>query len=281
MQKDELKKLEKDNDNLADVLESRLASEDTKRSQKKSVQCNEPSDQEFFKRQKEEWQKNEEINKNRNEIHYSNVLFNEARSHGVSYFAFSQDSQERKEQQKKLLELRKSTEEAQKKRLILKQNRDQIMCNRVLSAKKRKMIKLGSSFEIAHEVEKNDEQRSHDDEIKNNMEKDPEEELGKVMKRRSHIRQWDKNKMVHPSKNNYKCDESNIDWRPQKEHELMSQDQWINKQRSIRKQEFAPPQKLYEPQAYSKIYSSPDYKNMEESISIGLKFMKQKFGRKS
>lgn len=232
------------------------------------------STQEFFQKQKEEWRETEEINKNRSEIFYSNVLFDEARQHGVSFIPFSQDTEERKDQQERLFKLREETEDAQQRRMALKNKRDEIMANRVLLAKKRRCEKLGIPFVEEEEVKK---EEPKEVEIKK-IERDPEEELRKEMERRSHIRDWDKNK-VGTSKSSYSdhFEKSEEEWRPQRERYVMSQDEWVDKQRDSRKAEFAPKYDD-EPKKSFKKFPTTNYKSMEESIAAGLKFMKQKYG---
>lgn len=277
--KDELEKLQEESEDLTEIVEERLAHEDMAPPiSSKLLDTPSQASQEFFQRQKEEWRKTEEINKDRSDIYYSNVLFDEARTHGVSYFSFSKDAEERKDQQEKLMKMRKSTEEAQQHRMALKNKRDEMMASRVLMAKKRRMEKLGLPFEEEKEVEKKpDDVQSKKEEV-TKAEKDPEEELRKAMERRSHVRPWDKEKVSSKSSYRDNFDKSDEDWRPQKERHVMSQDEWVEKQRSVRKSEFAPPSFNDEPRSSSKKYSTPSYKNMEDSITAGLKFMKQKFG---
>lgn len=71
----------------------------------------------------------------------------EARSHGISYYAFSGDNDERKMQQEKLLNIRKQTEKAQNERASLKKQRDEIISNRMKHAKERIRLKLGLPVE--------------------------------------------------------------------------------------------------------------------------------------
>jgi hypothetical protein len=229
----------------------------------------------FFQQQKEEWQKTEEVNKDRNEIFYSNVLFDEARTHGVSYYGFSQDVEERKEQQERLQKMREATEEAQQKRTELKSKRDMLLKNRVEMAKNRLRDKG-----IVVEDKKEEPEIEHKEEIKpiKEVQKDPELELQREMERRAHIRPWDKNKESTSYKESF--NKSDDDWRPQQEKMLMSQDEWVEKQRSVRKNEFAPVYEEPKSSGVPRRHPTTNYKSMEESISAGLKFMKNKFSSK-
>ena len=72
-------------------------------------------------------------------------------------------------------------------------------------------------------------------------EKKAEIEKVKERERQKHIRPWDKSKIS--SKNRRSTSESESDekeWKPEKERHVMSQSEWVEKQRKDRKQEFAP-----------------------------------------
>lgn len=254
---------------LTEVVEERLTKEEIQANFRKLDTPSEEA-QMFFQKQKEEWRKTEEINKDREEIFYSNVLFDEARTHGVSYYGFSQDADERKEQQERLQKMREATEEAQQKRMAMKSTRDTLLASRVEMAKKRLRDKG-----IVVEDKKEETNEEPKEEVKT-LQKDPEIELQREMERRAHIRPWDKNKASTSSyKDNF--NKSDDDWRPQKEKMIMTQDEWVEKQRSVRNSEFAP---VYEEPKNSvpRRHPTTNYKNMEDSIAAGLKFMKKKFG---
>lgn len=275
VRKDELESLQQNYDEeLNEIAEERMANEPFNQ---RLLDAPSQSTQEFFQKQKDEWRETEETNKNRSDIFYSNVLFDEARTHGVSYFAFSKDTDERKEQQEKLLKMREATEEAQQKRMALKSKRDEIMANRVLMAKKRRCEKLGIPFVEEEKSAELNSDESKKEEVKK-IERDPEAELRREMERRSHIRDWDKNK-AGTSKGSYSdhFEKSEEDWRPQRERHVMSQDEWVDKQRDSRKAEFAPKYDD-EPKKSFKKFPTTSYKSMEDSIAAGLKFMKNKFG---
>ena len=83
--------------------------------------------------QKMNWEKKEEENALKTDIHYQDVLFDEARQHGVGYYAFSTDIEERKKQQIALEEMRKKTLAAQNDKEAQKAYRDKILAERVSS----------------------------------------------------------------------------------------------------------------------------------------------------
>jgi hypothetical protein len=80
-----------------------------------------------FMEQKNQWEKQEELNKERTSLHYQDILFDEARS---------------QKQQEALEKIRKETLEKQQQRENLKKTRDEVIANRVKAAKARVRGKL-------------------------------------------------------------------------------------------------------------------------------------------
>lgn len=72
--------------------------------------------------------------------------------------------------------------------------------------------------------------------------KKAELEKVKERERQKHIRPWDKSKISSKSRRSSSESESDEEkeWNPQKERHVMSQGEWVEKQRKDRKQEFAP-----------------------------------------
>ena len=44
---------------------------------------------------RQKWEKEEEENMKKSELHYNDVLFNEARTHGAAFYSFSRDESTR------------------------------------------------------------------------------------------------------------------------------------------------------------------------------------------
>ncbi|XKL61815.1 hypothetical protein PGB90_001648 [Kerria lacca] len=175
------------------------------------------------------WEEEEKRLKDKNDIHYQDVLFNEARTHGVGYFNFSQDENERKQQQEALKILREETEKSQMFTINLKEKRKQQMKQRIAAAKKRKCQRMGLVLEeeidetCAEGANKNANANQHNIQVEETkiLEKNIEEFLQNA-KRSTYIRPWD------VGKDNVK--------KP-----VMTQEEWIKKQRAARLNEFAPP----------------------------------------
>lgn len=89
------------------------------------------------------WERKELENVDKPDVHYQDVFFDEARTHGVGYYAFSTDEAERKQQQRELEKSRKATEAEQNRRDELRAQRDKIVADRVLAAKNRIRARSG------------------------------------------------------------------------------------------------------------------------------------------
>ncbi|XP_044002376.1 coiled-coil domain-containing protein 174 [Aphidius gifuensis] len=102
---------------------------------------------------RKKWEEQTEKLSHKPDIHYQDILFDEARTHGVGYYAFSQDDEERKKQQENLLKLRKETEQKQKEMLETKELKEKIENNRLKAARIRKRIRAGLPAEPEEEEE--------------------------------------------------------------------------------------------------------------------------------
>lgn len=194
--------------------------------------------------------------------------FSEAREHGVGFYEFSMDHEEREKQQEALIKIRESTLEAQQHRADLKLSRDNIIANRVKLAKARVRERLG----LPPEEEKPAEEENLYDVTDKKREKEEEaarlkaeEEKQKERERQKHIRPWDKHKISSKKRRSTSEsddeDDDEAEWKPQRERHVMSQgelfcpfamflffvklfnfssDEWNEKQRMERQQEFAP-----------------------------------------
>lgn len=187
----------------------------------------------------------------------------EAREHGVGFYEFSTDHEEREKQQEALSKIRDSTLDAQQQRADLKKSRDNIIANRVKIAKARVRARLGLPPEEEKPVEDlydaTDKKKEKEEEA---ARKKAEIEKQKDRERQKHVRPWDKRKISskHQSSSD-SDDDSEKEWTPQAEYRPMSQgefllnlifsfpllilfdqflDEWNEKQRLERKKEFAP-----------------------------------------
>lgn len=170
------------------------------------------------------------------DIHYQDILFDEARTHGVGYYAFSQDGEERAKQQENLTNLRKETERKQKEMKEINELKERMEQNRLKAARIRQRIRAGLPAEPT------------------------EEELAQEKLINSATIADKDNQSVEKEKSNEKTDytSTNINESIQKETDedkikafgkllgkkdywhVMSQEEWIDKCRTQRIKEFGP-----------------------------------------
>ncbi|XP_054745507.1 coiled-coil domain-containing protein 174 [Anastrepha obliqua] len=211
--------------------------------------------------QRANWERKEQENIDKADVHYQDVFFDEARQHGVGYYAFSTDEEERMKQQKELEESRKRTIEEQKRRDELRAQREKIIAERVRAAKNRQRARLGlppleeeeqkdNTINIAQETK---EERKARKKAKKLEQKQQKEEKQRELERKNHVRPWDKDKEYATGSSKVIDDEkSEPKWAYKPERLPMSQEEWNEKKRAERITEFAPVNVLTEPQCQPK-----------------------------
>ncbi|XP_075226290.1 coiled-coil domain-containing protein 174 [Lycorma delicatula] len=183
------------------------------------------------------WEEQEKKLLNKTDVHYQDLLFDEARTHGVGYYNFSTDEDERIKQQRELLRLRQETLKRQEETQSLRERRNQQLQSRIRAARLRNRQRLGlppeeENCEESEDVKiitETDENKTDDDKESTSEKLD---ELENALKRAAHVRPWDVGKDgVKPNP-------------------VMSQEEWVEKRREERDTEFAPPS-IYELKATS------------------------------
>ncbi|KAG1714813.1 Coiled-coil domain-containing protein 174 [Nymphon striatum] len=157
------------------------------------------------------------------DIHYQNVLYNEIRSHGVSYYGFSKDEEERSKQEQMLNEMRNQTAKSREDREKLLQKRKSKMDERLAKVRERKKLKVPEPEEHVVETEKNSKQEEAL-QIERKL-----AEIEAEHARKQHLRPWDKKKPDTSLKSLPK----------------LSQADWVSKKREERNWEFAPLGAIY------------------------------------
>ncbi|XP_056642401.1 coiled-coil domain-containing protein 174 [Diorhabda sublineata] len=172
--------------------------------------------------QRRQWEKEEEENRNKTNIHYEDVLYGEARTHGVGYYGFSRDEEERAKQQEALKKLRKETEDKQKKAQELKETREKLLAARLKAARNRKRARLGLPPEEDEPESITPQPVISEKELQKQKEQEEKERLLEEA-RQKYVRPWDVGK------------------EGVKEMDVMTQKEWVEKKRKDRPAEFAPP----------------------------------------
>lgn len=154
-----------------------------------------------------QWEQKEQDNLNRDQIHYQDVLFNEARTHGVGYYSFSADAAERAKQQKTLESERDKTLKEQRKREEMRLAREKIVAERVFAAKNRQRARSGlpplsrKEYESSENKEKTVEESKEERKQRKREEKEKKKkeklEKEREHERQKHLRPWDEGKNSH------------------------------------------------------------------------------------
>uniref|UniRef100_W8BN91 Coiled-coil domain-containing protein 174 n=1 Tax=Ceratitis capitata TaxID=7213 RepID=W8BN91_CERCA len=202
--------------------------------------------------QRANWERKEQENLDKIDVHYQDVFFDEARQHGVGYYTFSTDEEERKKQQKELEEARKRTIDEQKRRDQLREQREKIIADRVLAAKNRQRARLGlpplAKDEEKEKAEGGAEETKEERKARKRAEKlkrkQDELEKERELERQKHVRPWDKEKELTDSSNVTEDLSKELHWAYKPERLPMSQEQWNEKKRAERVTEFAPMNEL-------------------------------------
>ncbi|BFZ09689.1 hypothetical protein BsWGS_12728 [Bradybaena similaris] len=160
-------------------------------------------------RQKWEDEMKELQEKGQQDIHYSNVRFDEIRSHGVGFFQFSKDHEKREEQLEDLKKMRKETQDEHSHKERIMDKRKAMIEARLAKVRQRRNLKE-PALEVKSECDEDNGiigpklseaslvSASEDVVKKEELEKQAEE------KRKAHIREWDRGKQTDlPSRKNY------------------------------------------------------------------------------
>ncbi|RUS90746.1 hypothetical protein EGW08_001457 [Elysia chlorotica] len=210
-------------------------------------------------RQKWENEARELLDKGQDEVHYSNIQFDEIRAHGVGFYQFSKDHSKRQEELDKLKELREETKNQQTSKEKIKDKRKAMLEARLAKVRQRRKLKAGVDEHNEPLEDKNDTDhigpklneavsstRTKEDIQKEEETKEAEE------KRKNYVREWDEDKV----KGN--------DW---------GSKNYVTARRKERENEFAPPSLYFEQNTKTKSYkpgglsNSDRLKRLKDSIS--------------
>ncbi|XP_065157400.1 coiled-coil domain-containing protein 174 [Atheta coriaria] len=185
---------------------------------------------------RQQWEREEQLLMDKSDLHYQDILFGEARTHGVGYYGFSKDESVRNEQQNALKNLRKETEAQQKQAQEVKQNRERQLAARVRAAQNRKRAREGLPPLTSDDEQ--DEKRKPEEELVEKVEKAASvDDKNNELRRQLHVRPWDLGKegvdAIASARIRSGC------------RDPYDQDEWNAIQRSKRVQEFAPPQSYH------------------------------------
>ncbi|XP_014259507.1 coiled-coil domain-containing protein 174 [Cimex lectularius] len=162
---------------------------------------------------RKKWEEKERELLEKDKVHYEDILFDEARSHGVGYWKFSTDPEKREAEQEMLRKVRSETEKRQKEAKALRDRREHQRQARLIAARQRQRARLGlPPIEFTEQPQ---------EEIEEEPVEEIKESLEIKLQKAAHVRPWDvgKDGVQNPP---------------------MSQAEWVAKKRSERPKEFAP-----------------------------------------
>ncbi|KAJ2954819.1 hypothetical protein O0L34_g3131 [Tuta absoluta] len=187
---------------------------------------------------REKWeQKEQELLAQDKDIHYQDLLFDEARMHGVGYFAFSTDEKVRREQMEELLSRREETLRAQAAAEAARRRQDDLLAARLRAARARQRLRAGLPPEDPEENQKDfnaclleflNKQKAEAEARAKEEDKKIKEQIEKERQklREAYVRDWDRGKQGV---------EENIE-----KFKEMTQEEYVDRQRAKRIDEFAP-----------------------------------------
>lgn len=181
--------------------------------------------------QRQKWEREEELNTLKKDLHYQDVLFDEARAHGAGYMRFSRDEKKRKEQMDLLNDLRAETKQAETAKASAASKKQKMLQLRLEKVRQRKRLKMGLPMIDDDKLKTppaSDDEEGNDDPIGSPappeiLEKSCDSGLKErnIKANKSSVREWDLGKEGVTS--------------------VLSQEEWVDRQRKQRNSEFAPP----------------------------------------
>lgn len=216
------------------------------------------------------------------DIHYQDILFDEARTHGVGYYAFSQDEEERVKQQENLANLRKETERKQREMKEIKELKERMEQNRLKAARIRQRIRAGLPAEPTEEELPQEKLINSADSINS----DKDNQSAEKDKEKSNEKADDTSANVTESIRK-ETDEDKIrafgELLGKNYWHVMSQEEWVDKCRKQRISEFGPVYDNFKSAGFynssQSIYEQLPHKENEKSANIDTN--SQKFNEES
>lgn len=239
MKKDLSKLKEQDKDLKCDddKEQKNQEKEEKKRNQEELDMLSEDMRRELLR---QKWEKEEMENLKKDNLHYGDVVFDEARTLGAGYYAFSRDEEKRQQEQDTLKKLHEETDDARKIREKKAEKRKKDMAERIKKIKRKRREKLGLPPEESEDEEEAEKTMEDEEDDQNDISKsvlaglkmfrrdnEDEERRKNELQRRANTRDWDVGK------------EEVEEWKVEKK--VMDQKEWVDKQRKMRNKDFAPP----------------------------------------
>ena len=199
---------------------------------------------------RQKWEREEEENLAKPQLHYTDVLFDEARTHGAGHYNFSRNESKRFSEMENLKSTHNETLEERFKRDAKKSHDDAKLKARLKKVRDKKRLKMG----LPALPDDDDDPTVYTNDKNINEPKDvsiedsvtdtlrslrQKEEIDKM--RNSIVREWDVGKEGVSAKTATDQDEFKEKLKITMERKVLSQKEWVDQKRSERANEFAPP----------------------------------------
>jgi len=263
--REDLSYMQKENELIKQKIMKGTADTDKEEENKEqfSIQKKEP-EIEIMRRK---WEQQTQKLADKVDIHYQDILFDEARTHGVGYYAFSQDEDERVKQQESLANLRKETEMKQMETKKVNELKERVEQNRLNKARIRQRIRAGLPAEPTEEelaqknkiyfVDNNHAEKNNYESAKSDAEKSNDKITHKLVSESTE--KANTSKEENDDEDKIKLFEELLN---KKNWYIMSQEEWVQKCRAQRISKFGP--------TYNNFMNAGSYNNSlcidEESV---------------
>ena len=198
---------------------------------------------------RQKWEQQELENLTKENLHYSDVRYDEARSHGAGFYNFSGEEDKRIQEQKTLRKLHEETDEMRRLRERKAEKRKKDMSDRIKKIKAKRREKLGlppeSDSESDNEGDGKGEGSDEDDDQAEDISKSVMEGL-KMFRRNNEEMERQRNQAIREATSQARSwdrdkETSDDDLGRSREWKVMNQDQWNTQKREERNPDFAPP----------------------------------------
>ncbi|KAK2715783.1 eukaryotic translation initiation factor 5B-like isoform X2 [Artemia franciscana] len=186
------------------------------------------AEEEELKKMHQKWAQEEIEASLKDHVTYQDVLYDEIRSHGAGYYAFSRNEAKRAAEKASLDAMRKETLEKQKEADDFKRKKEKELKERLKKVREKKRLQMGLPLE-----EEPEEAATLEDALPKQFEEEmpvPQELPIETETKKPSVRPWDIGKPgVSPP----------IEIKPTRK--VLAQDEWVEERRKDRPTEFAPP----------------------------------------
>ena len=217
----------------------------TSKSQSEQTMLSEDMRRDFLR---QKWEKEEEENLRKTQLHYKDVLYDEARTHGAAFYNFSRNESDRLDEMENLANLHNETVIARANKDAKKANADAKLAARLKKVRDKKRLKMGLPIlpdnedpvnpfkEVVEETEEKSIETSVMDGLREMRQKAEENRM-----RNSIVREWDIGKEGVTAKEATDQEEFKEKLKLTMERKVLSQQEWVDQKRTERTNEFAPP----------------------------------------